>query len=170
MCSSDLLIVQGTVAVQVTDEEGNTVRLRTLASGSSFGEQALIDDQDRRSATVVALEPVEVMVLLRDDFDSLREEHRSLDRLLIDQLSSRMRDLSKSSWDGRNTFGTSFGAPAQASPPKPSLNPGDVFGPYRIETMIGRGGMSILYRALDSRLGRRVALKVMSPEIGRAHV
>ena len=35
---------------------------------------------------------------------------------------------------------------------------------YDIEAEIGRGGMSIVYRALDRRLRRRVAIKVLPPE------
>jgi len=37
---------------------------------------------------------------------------------------------------------------------------------YRLEEEIGRGGMGVVYRAWDSQLERRVALKVMDP--GRA--
>lgn len=35
-------------------------------------------------------------------------------------------------------------------------------GHYRLDAVIGRGGMSTLYRATDLRLGRAVALKIMS--------
>ena len=42
------------------------------------------------------------------------------------------------------------------------LNVGDLLdGRYRIETPIARGGMSTVYRCIDTRLGRPVAAKVM---------
>ncbi|HEX2299032.1 MAG TPA: serine/threonine-protein kinase [Pseudonocardiaceae bacterium] len=39
-------------------------------------------------------------------------------------------------------------------------------GHYQVERVIGKGGMSVLYRATDVRLGRKVALKVMAQRLG----
>ena len=43
-----------------------------------------------------------------------------------------------------------------------ALLPGDRLGPYKIESLLGSGGMGEVYRGLDTRLGRAVALKVIS--------
>ena len=37
---------------------------------------------------------------------------------------------------------------------------------YQIEALIGRGGMGAVYRAEELTLGRKVALKVIAPELG----
>ena len=41
---------------------------------------------------------------------------------------------------------------------------GSLVAGYRIESRIGAGGMAVVFRAYDERLGRSIALKVMAPE------
>src|ERR1041385_1009337 len=51
-----------------------------------------------------------------------------------------------------------------ATPTPNLLNPGDTLGPYRVDALIGKGGMGEVYRGTDTRLGRPVAIKVSSRE------
>jgi serine/threonine protein kinase len=42
---------------------------------------------------------------------------------------------------------------------------GLTLGHYRIETLLGQGGMGLVYRAADQRLGRTVAIKLLRREV-----
>ena len=45
------------------------------------------------------------------------------------------------------------------------LSKGEMLGGYRIEDVVGFGGMAIVYRAQQVALGRQVALKVLAPQL-----
>jgi serine/threonine protein kinase len=56
--------------------------------------------------------------------------------------------------------------PVWETVPEPSacIAIGTQLGAYRIESILGEGGMGVVYRALDTKLNRSVAVKVLSGE------
>ena len=46
-----------------------------------------------------------------------------------------------------------------------AIGPGTTFGAYRVEGVVGRGEMGVVYRATDLSLARPVALKLIAPEL-----
>jgi serine/threonine protein kinase len=59
---------------------------------------------------------------------------------------------------------TQVGASVPA-PLAPELRVGSTLGAYRIEELVGRGGMGAVYRAQHIHLGRPAALKLLLPEL-----
>jgi serine/threonine-protein kinase len=55
--------------------------------------------------------------------------------------------------------------PRSSRPSRGDLSPGTEFAGYRIEAVLGRGGMSVVYLAEHLALGRKVALKLLAPQL-----
>jgi len=50
----------------------------------------------------------------------------------------------------------------------PHIGIGETLAGYRIEGLIGRGGMGVVYRAQHLNLERRAALKVIAPDLAES--
>ena len=87
------LLSSGRVAVRVTTLAGEVVTLSVLGPGDFFGEQALLGPQHQRTASVVALEPVETLSMDSTTFDHLRRAHPSVERFLVEALAAQVRRL-----------------------------------------------------------------------------
>lgn len=84
------LIRAGQVKVTVIAEDGREVILSVLASGSFFGEMALLDDEPR-SAHVIAMSATTLFQLRREDFRARLRTSPDLSIALLRELSRRLR-------------------------------------------------------------------------------
>jgi CRP/FNR family transcriptional regulator, cyclic AMP receptor protein len=87
------LIESGKVAARISTPDGALVTVAVLGPGSAVGELALLGDDERRTATVQAVEPVVALALLRRDFAELRRQHPSVTEFLITSLAATVRRL-----------------------------------------------------------------------------
>lgn len=88
------LLDRGRVAVRITTPLGDVATLRIRGPGEVIGEVALLHESSRRTATVVALERTETLMLHRDAFVELRQNHPSVDEFLLALLADEVRRLS----------------------------------------------------------------------------
>jgi CRP-like cAMP-binding protein len=89
------LIAKGRFAIRIMTPLGDTVTIAVRGPGESFGEMALVGDNARRTATVLALEEAETFAVYKDDFQRLRNDHPSVNELLFAFLVGEVRMLNE---------------------------------------------------------------------------
>lgn len=87
------VIREGQVKITMISPEGKEIILSTMGPGDFFGEMALIEDEPR-SATVVAMAPLEVLTIWRTDFLQILADNFSITRKILAELSRRIRRTS----------------------------------------------------------------------------
>jgi CRP/FNR family cyclic AMP-dependent transcriptional regulator len=85
------LIRTGRFAVRIRTAVGDAVTVAILGPGETFGELALVGEDDDRSAAVVALERAETLSIARTDLARLRSEQPQVNDLLVRLLAARIR-------------------------------------------------------------------------------
>jgi CRP/FNR family cyclic AMP-dependent transcriptional regulator len=89
------LVAKGRVAVRVSTPLGDAATLDLFLPGDVVGEMALLSPSGVRSATAVALEPTETLVIDQRAFAELRQEHPAVSEVLIQLLGARLRRLNQ---------------------------------------------------------------------------
>ena len=77
-----------------THSGGRTLTLATFGPGDIFGELALFEDE-RRSATVEAIEPTSALAVLGPDMRRLMSEHAEISARLAVALGRRLRETNE---------------------------------------------------------------------------
>ena len=87
------VVVRGRIKIMLPSPDTNEPAiLATLGPGAFFGELALLDGEPH-SASAVAMEPAETLMLGRDAFDRLLDTQPSLRRALLEALSAEVRRI-----------------------------------------------------------------------------
>lgn len=84
------VIVNGRVKVTVMSEDGREVILSILKAGDIFGEMSLLDGKPR-SASVIATDQTELIMLRRSDFLNRLERFPQMASKMLSTLASRLR-------------------------------------------------------------------------------
>ena len=90
-------VVSGRVEIRKESVDGRQTVLALFNKGSSVGEMSLVEDSPR-SATVSAIEDSELLILTRENFERILNEHPYIGikilRNLAKSLSARLRHIS----------------------------------------------------------------------------
>jgi eukaryotic-like serine/threonine-protein kinase len=121
-----------------------------------------LDAQDYRRARTLFLAARELSADERRRFLAERCGEDSELRREVESLLEAAAGTPESFLEPARSAPTARGSEADAA-----LAAGSRLGPYEIVAFLGRGGMGEVYRGRDTRLGREVAIKVLSRRLAR---
>jgi len=88
------IVLSGRLKVMMGDADGKEVILSILAPGEFFGEMGLIDDSPR-SASVVTIEPCELLAIAKRDFKRCLEQNFEMAMAVMRGLVKRLREADR---------------------------------------------------------------------------
>ena len=94
LTDSLFIVISGRLKVMMSDADGKEVILSLLGSGEFFGEMGLIDDSPR-SASVVAIEPCELLYISKRDFNKCLAENFQMAMAVMRGLVHRLREADR---------------------------------------------------------------------------
>jgi len=131
------ILLEGTAHAMLRDHDGFDHNIGRFRGGDLVGEMALVT-RATRSATVIADSRVRALLVPTSEFDRLAVRHLELGVVLTELVAERLGRGANDGFGGKQVEG------------------------FRILKSVGRGGMSVVYRARDEVTGELVALKMMS--------
>lgn len=81
------LVVSGYLAVKISTPDGDEAMLAVLGPGDVFGELALLGDDQRRTASVIALDRARTKRVSNRDWAELRSRHPEIDELVTKMMA-----------------------------------------------------------------------------------
>jgi len=88
------IVLSGRLKVMMSDADGKEVILTIIGPGEFFGEMGLIDDAPR-SASVIAIEPCELLAITRRDFRKCLAENVEMSMAVMRGLVRRLREADR---------------------------------------------------------------------------
>ena len=131
------ILIEGTAHATLRDQDGAEHRIGNFRSGDVVGEMAMVT-REPRTATVIADSHLRAVLVPTAEFDRLATRHFELGIVLTELIAERLGRGANDGFGGKQVEG------------------------FRILRWVGRGGMSIVYRARDEATNELVALKMMS--------
>jgi CRP/FNR family cyclic AMP-dependent transcriptional regulator len=87
-------VLTGSLKVLVSDEDGREVILTILGQGELFGEMGIFDEQPR-SASVVAVQASDLIMISKQDFKQLMREDFDIAWRIMSNLADRLRNADR---------------------------------------------------------------------------